>query len=186
MSLRSSYGSFYRRAYFSFSCIENVLSTSVESKLLWSLPSILRGWSLDCSLQSKEGSLLYSFEDREKSSSGLRSQRSSSALVDISKSASVGGWSVSSARIKSFAPEWRLSQRRTHMGHAHGHDEHESHEKLGAYGEKILRWGLWSDIILTISKAAAGYVSGSTAIIADAAHSASDIVSDRYSAQFLH
>lgn len=62
------------------------------------------------------------------------------------------------------------------MGYAHGHDDDDSHEKLDTYGEKILRWGLWSDIILTISKVVAGYVSGSIAIIADAAHSMSDIV----------
>lgn len=68
------------------------------------------------------------------------------------------------------------------MGHAHDHDGHESQEQLGAYGEKVLRWGLWTDIMLTIGKGTAGYVSGSTAIIADAAHSASDIVCDPYCA----
>jgi Co/Zn/Cd efflux system component len=81
--------------------------------------------------------------------------------------------------------EWRqfwTDGRRTHTGHARGHDDHDPHEKLGAYGEKVLRWGLWSDIILTIAKVAAGYISGSTAIIADAAHSASDIVFNHYSA----
>lgn len=88
------------------------------------------------------------------------------------------GWNVSMAKTKG-TQEWRqfwTDGRRTHTGHAHGHDDHDPHEKLGAYGEKVLRWGLWSDVILTIAKVAAGYISGSTAIIADAAHSASDIV----------
>jgi divalent metal cation (Fe/Co/Zn/Cd) transporter len=40
----------------------------------------------------------------------------------------------------------------------------------------VLKLGLWGDILLTIGKGTAGYVSGSKAIIADAAHSLSDIV----------
>jgi hypothetical protein len=90
------------------------------------------------------------------------------------------GWNLSASKTKRSV-DWRQfwsSGRRTHMSHAHDHDGHESQEQLGAYGEKVLRWGLWTDILLTIGKGAAGYVSGSTAIIADAAHSASDIVCD--------
>jgi len=89
------------------------------------------------------------------------------------------GWNVSIVKSKGSG-EWRpvwSDGRRTHMGHAHEHAGHE--EKAGAYGDKVLRWGLWTDMLLTIFKGAAGYISGSTAIIADAAHSASDIVCDR-------
>ena len=94
------------------------------------------------------------------------------------------GWNVSGSKTKG-SENWRQfwsGGRRTHMGHTHDHGGHESQEQLGAYGEKVLRWGLWTDILLTIGKGAAGYVSGSTAIIADAAHSASDIVCDPYCA----
>ncbi|KAG0587956.1 hypothetical protein KC19_2G204300 [Ceratodon purpureus] len=93
--------------------------------------------------------------------------------------AAMHGWNVSISKITG-SENWRQiwsDGRRTHMGHAHDHDVgQESQEQLGAYGQKVLRWGLWTDILLTVGKGAAGYVSGSTAIIADAAHSASDIV----------
>ncbi|CAK9860253.1 unnamed protein product [Sphagnum jensenii] len=65
---------------------------------------------------------------------------------------------------------------RTHIGHAAHEHSHEADEKAGEAGERVLKLGLWGDILLTIGKGAAGYVSGSKAIIADAAHSLSDIV----------
>ncbi|KAL2636041.1 hypothetical protein R1flu_007520 [Riccia fluitans] len=72
-----------------------------------------------------------------------------------------------------------LEFRRGHTGHAHHHHHHHhtpgQHDNTGKAGERVLRWGLWGDIILSIGKGAAGFVSGSTAIIADAAHSVSDI-----------
>ncbi|KAL8215396.1 hypothetical protein R6Q57_004845 [Mikania cordata] len=43
-------------------------------------------------------------------------------------------------------------------------------------GERIFRLGLAADVGLTAGKILAGYLSGSTAIIADAAHSLSDVV----------
>ncbi|KAJ8898802.1 hypothetical protein K2173_007227 [Erythroxylum novogranatense] len=59
--------------------------------------------------------------------------------------------------------------RRWHFGHSHEHPRHEE-------GESIFRLGLSADIALATGKALTGYVTGSTAIIADAAHSISDIV----------
>lgn len=71
--------------------------------------------------------------------------------------------------------------RRFHMGHAHHHHEGGGGgggpDKSGKANERILGWGLWSDICLAVGKGGAGYVSGSTALIADAAHSVSDVVS---------
>ncbi|XP_004309367.1 PREDICTED: metal tolerance protein 2, partial [Fragaria vesca subsp. vesca] len=61
--------------------------------------------------------------------------------------------------------------RRWHLGHSHGPDE-----DYGKEGEKIFRLGLAADIGLASGKALTGYLSGSTAIIADAAHSVSDVV----------
>lgn len=61
--------------------------------------------------------------------------------------------------------------RRWHMGHSHHPDE-----DYGKEGEKIFRLGLAADIGLAAGKALTGYLSGSTAIIADAAHSVSDVV----------
>ncbi|XP_050364586.1 metal tolerance protein 2 isoform X3 [Argentina anserina] len=61
--------------------------------------------------------------------------------------------------------------RRWHLGHSHGPDE-----DYGKEGEKIFRLGLAADIGLATGKALTGYLSGSTAIIADAAHSVSDVV----------
>uniref|UniRef100_A0A0E0NUZ1 Cation efflux protein transmembrane domain-containing protein n=1 Tax=Oryza rufipogon TaxID=4529 RepID=A0A0E0NUZ1_ORYRU len=46
----------------------------------------------------------------------------------------------------------------------------------GEASERIFRLGLAADVVLTVGKAVTGYLSGSTAIAADAAHSLSDIV----------
>ncbi|KAL5123787.1 Metal tolerance protein C1 [Glycine soja] len=64
--------------------------------------------------------------------------------------------------------------RRWHLGHSHSHhdDRHHYHKE----GENIFRLGLAADIGLATGKAFTGYLSGSTAIIADAAHSVSDVV----------
>ncbi|KHN03739.1 Metal tolerance protein C1 [Glycine soja] len=64
--------------------------------------------------------------------------------------------------------------RRWHLGHSHSHhdDRHHYHKE----GEKIFRLGLAADIGLATGKAFTGYLSGSPSIIADAAHSVSDVV----------
>lgn len=59
--------------------------------------------------------------------------------------------------------------KRSHVGHSH-------HDETSKEGERIFRLGLAADIGLTVGKAVTGYLSGSTAIIADAAHSLSDVV----------
>lgn len=61
--------------------------------------------------------------------------------------------------------------KRWHVGHPHHH-----HDQTSQEGERIFRLGLAADIGLTAGKALTGYLSGSTAIIADAAHSLSDVV----------
>ncbi|KAJ4967631.1 hypothetical protein NE237_014332 [Protea cynaroides] len=58
--------------------------------------------------------------------------------------------------------------RRWHVGHSHHHSMEE--------GENIFKLGLAADIALASGKAFTGYFTGSTAIIADAAHSISDVV----------
>ncbi|KAJ0054575.1 hypothetical protein Pint_01029 [Pistacia integerrima] len=64
---------------------------------------------------------------------------------------------------------------RWHLGHSHDHHDHR-HQFSGKEAENIFWLGLFSDIGLATGKALTGYVSGSTAIIADAAHSVSDVV----------
>ncbi|KAM4086637.1 hypothetical protein ACJW30_10G117600 [Castanea mollissima] len=67
--------------------------------------------------------------------------------------------------------------KRWHLGHSHhGHDQEEQNQQYGKEGENIFRLGLAADIGLATGKAFTGYLSGSTAIIADAAHSVSDVV----------
>lgn len=73
------------------------------------------------------------------------------------------------SRNSSENPNFKI-QRRWHVGHTH------HHEDSGKEGEKIFRLGLAADIGLAAGKAITGYLSGSTAIIADAAHSVSDVV----------
>ncbi|XP_010507850.1 PREDICTED: metal tolerance protein C1 [Camelina sativa] len=53
---------------------------------------------------------------------------------------------------------------------------HSSGQRSGDEGDKIFRLGLSADIGLSLGKAVTGYLCGSTAIIADAAHSVSDVV----------
>ncbi|XP_034690814.1 metal tolerance protein 2 isoform X2 [Vitis riparia] len=65
--------------------------------------------------------------------------------------------------------------KRWHFGHSHNHHDHQHHHS-SEVGESIFRLGLFADIGLVTGKALTGYLSGSTAIIADAAHSASDVV----------
>ena len=65
--------------------------------------------------------------------------------------------------------------RRWHFGHSHNHHDHQHHHS-SEVGESIFRLGLFADIGLVTGKTLTGYLSGSTAIIADAAHSASDVV----------
>ncbi|XP_038988700.1 metal tolerance protein 2 [Phoenix dactylifera] len=64
--------------------------------------------------------------------------------------------------------------KRWHVGHSHDHHHH--HAGKGPDAEGIFRLGLAADVALATGKALTGYVSGSTAIVADAAHSVSDIV----------
>ncbi|XAR61294.1 hypothetical protein NMG60_11034944 [Bertholletia excelsa] len=63
--------------------------------------------------------------------------------------------------------------KRWHIGHSH-HDQR--HDRSGKEGENIFQLGLAADVGLAAGKALTGYLSGSTAIIADAAHSISDVV----------
>ncbi|KAA8549188.1 hypothetical protein F0562_000872 [Nyssa sinensis] len=66
-------------------------------------------------------------------------------------------------------PNFKIAKR-WHVGHSHDH--HRSSEE----GDKVFRLGLAADIGLAAGKSLTGYLSGSTAIIADAAHSISDVV----------
>eukprot|EP00232_Nephroselmis_pyriformis_P003243 CAMPEP_0182908040 /NCGR_PEP_ID=MMETSP0034_2-20130328/34947_1 /TAXON_ID=156128 /ORGANISM="Nephroselmis pyriformis, Strain CCMP717" /LENGTH=133 /DNA_ID=CAMNT_0025044145 /DNA_START=118 /DNA_END=516 /DNA_ORIENTATION=+ len=75
---------------------------------------------------------------------------------------------------------------RTHYGHHHHDDDdhhhhghgHDSHDLSGKEGQRITRVGLWVNVCLAAGKAAAGVMSGSAAMVADAAHSLSDLASD--------
>ncbi|GFZ13720.1 cation efflux family protein [Actinidia rufa] len=58
--------------------------------------------------------------------------------------------------------------------HVGGHSHHRS-DRSSNDGEKVFRLGLAADIGLDAGKAFTGYLTGNTAIIADAAHSISDV-----------
>ncbi|KAK9282317.1 hypothetical protein L1049_005231 [Liquidambar formosana] len=79
--------------------------------------------------------------------------------------------------IFSDKPNCYISKR-WHLGNSrHSHDHHHHHhDGSGEEGEKIFQLGLAADIGLATGKALTGYLTGSTAIIADAAHSVSDVV----------
>ncbi|OAY71121.1 Metal tolerance protein C1 [Ananas comosus] len=63
-----------------------------------------------------------------------------------------------------------LTPARWHVAHSHHGGGG------GGEAERVFRLGLAADVALAAGKAVTGYVSGSTAIVADAAHSVSDIV----------
>jgi Cation efflux family len=75
----------------------------------------------------------------------------------------------------SSGAQYSLTFSRWHVGHQHHHTPDEESDSPSA--DRVFRLGLASDVALAIGKGLTGYVSGSTAIIADAAHSVSDIVS---------
>lgn len=86
----------------------------------------------------------------------------------------IGALSSDHSILNSENPNFRI-WKRWHIGHSHDHSHH--HDlRSGKEGEKIFRLGLAADIGLAAGKAFTGYLSGSTAIIADAAHSISDVV----------
>lgn len=72
-------------------------------------------------------------------------------------------------------PIYKIS-RRWHLGHSHNDHDHHHHHVSGKEGENVFRLGLAADVGLAIGKTLTGYLSGSSAIIADAAHSISDVV----------
>ncbi|KAK4766924.1 hypothetical protein SAY86_014675 [Trapa natans] len=79
--------------------------------------------------------------------------------------------------VLSENPNFYAVPRRWHLGQPHSHDHHDHHlHHSGKEGENIFRLGLAADVCLSAGKAVAGYFSGSTAIVADAAHSLSDVV----------
>ncbi|KAJ3683743.1 hypothetical protein LUZ60_013970 [Juncus effusus] len=84
----------------------------------------------------------------------------------------LGSASSRRAGITSAAHSHSLIFTRWHVGHSHHHEPPTG----GLAADRIFRLGLASDVALAIGKAAAGYLSGSTAIVADAAHSVSDVV----------
>ncbi|PIA44477.1 hypothetical protein AQUCO_01700226v1 [Aquilegia coerulea] len=78
-------------------------------------------------------------------------------------------------QISSFFPNNpnpHIIHKRWHVGHSHHHDQQHSSKKA----DHVFKLGLAADIALASGKALTGYITGSTAIIADAAHSVSDIV----------
>lgn len=80
-----------------------------------------------------------------------------------------------SSSVSSQNPAFKIP-RRWHFGHSHHDQDHHHLPQQLNDGENIFRLGLAADIALATGKAFTGYLSGSTAIIADAAHSVSDVV----------
>ena len=81
--------------------------------------------------------------------------------------------SAQSRSALSDGTQYSLTFARWHVGHHHTPEQ----ENASPSADQIFRLGLASDVALAVGKAVTGYVSGSTAIIADAAHSVSDVVS---------
>lgn len=94
-----------------------------------------------------------------------------------------------SRKSKSPRPPPSQSQTRTHIGHSHshghGHSHHHHHDNTylvsankSDAGVRITRVGLYVNLGMAIAKGAGGYVFNSKALLADAIHSLTDLVSD--------
>ncbi|KAL8923727.1 MAG: hypothetical protein Q9208_004479 [Pyrenodesmia sp. 3 TL-2023] len=75
-----------------------------------------------------------------------------------------------------------LTHNRLHAGHSHSHHHHDntyltSTNKKDA-GVRITRIGLYVNLLMAICKGAGGYVFNSQALVADAFHALTDLVSD--------
>ena len=76
------------------------------------------------------------------------------------------------------------SHSHSHGGHGHTHGHDETQALVSALsgsadpGSRITLIGLGANVGLTLTKGAAGWVMGSAALLADAAHSGSDLLAD--------
>ncbi|KAH3986823.1 hypothetical protein HBI25_002430 [Parastagonospora nodorum] len=90
-------------------------------------------------------------------------------------------WSSTIRRIRHISPSAMTSQTQTrsHAGHHHHHDNSFllSTNKSDA-GVRITRIGLYVNLGMAVSKGFGGYVFNSQALLADAIHSLTDLVSD--------
>ncbi|KAI9736945.1 MAG: hypothetical protein M1834_000534 [Cirrosporium novae-zelandiae] len=73
-------------------------------------------------------------------------------------------------------------QTRSHGGHSHSHHAHDnvyltSTDKTDA-GVRITRLGLYANVLMAVGKGVGGYIFHSQALLADAIHAATDLVSD--------
>ncbi|KAL8643398.1 MAG: hypothetical protein Q9228_000031 [Teloschistes exilis] len=76
-----------------------------------------------------------------------------------------------------------LIQQRPHAGHSHGHHHHHDNTYLTSTNKKdagvrITRIGLYVNLLMAICKGTAGYVFHSQALVADAFHAMTDLISD--------
>ncbi|KAI4234140.1 MAG: hypothetical protein LQ349_003983 [Xanthoria aureola] len=76
-----------------------------------------------------------------------------------------------------------LTHSRQHAGHSHSHGHHHDNTYLTSTnkndaGVRITRLGLYVNLLMAICKGTAGYVFNSQALVADAFHAMTDLVSD--------
>ncbi|KAL9005996.1 MAG: hypothetical protein Q9188_001230 [Gyalolechia gomerana] len=76
-----------------------------------------------------------------------------------------------------------LAHHRLHAGHSHGHHHHHDNTYLTSTNKKdagvrITRMGLYVNLLMAICKGTGGYVFNSQALVADAFHAMTDLVSD--------
>lgn len=76
-----------------------------------------------------------------------------------------------------------LTQTRLHGGHAHSHSHHHDNTYLTSANKKdagvrITRIGLYVNLVMAVGKGIGGYYFNSQALVADAFHAMTDLVSD--------
>ena len=91
-----------------------------------------------------------------------------------------------SGRIRghqAFAVMTSPTQTRLHVGHSHSHSHHHDNTYLTSTNKKdagvrITRIGLYVNLVMAVGKGIGGYFFNSQALVADAFHSLTDLVSD--------
>lgn len=138
-------------------------------------------------LFNSQSSRSYSNPSSRRASENLKTKDNKTKALVLSRHDS--GSSLSRIQQQPLAPFMAGSQTRSHTGHSHGHGlgHHHHHHHDTTYlisqnkkdaGVRITRIGLFVNLAMAIGKGIGGYAFNSQALIADAYHALTDLVSD--------
>ncbi len=118
--------------------------------------------------------------------SGLQSLRNRTLVLNSSVSVGYSSFlrrSLGRARNPKLVAMTSLTQTRLHGSHGHSHSHHHDNSYLTSAnrkdaGVRITRIGLYVNVVMAVGKGIGGYYFNSQALVADAFHAMTDLVSD--------